>query len=235
MSGSRRSLGGCRKTLASAQRALAGARFTFGPSAEGLRTAHKRPNFRAASFATASWASVSNHCGAARLAAAVCAPRDAPSFRPRDRVSLVRHGHRAGSDARAGHARRDRRDVRRARARRTRYAEGRPGGAQPTARDVHRRLRRGRARLLRRPEAPARRHVRDQEDVRRLRGPRTRRRARTAHRARTASPRARLRDRAAGHGPKQTRAQRMYERAGYAPVANFNANPVATFFGEKRL
>ena len=36
-------------------------------------------------------------------------------------------------------------------------------------------------------------------------------------------------------GPKQTRAQRMYERAGYAPIPNFNANPVATFFGEKRL
>jgi GNAT superfamily N-acetyltransferase len=36
-------------------------------------------------------------------------------------------------------------------------------------------------------------------------------------------------------GPKQTRARRMYERAGYAPVENFNANPVATFFGEKAL
>jgi GNAT superfamily N-acetyltransferase len=36
-------------------------------------------------------------------------------------------------------------------------------------------------------------------------------------------------------GPRQVRAQRMYERAGYAPIANFNANPVATFFGEKRL
>jgi GNAT superfamily N-acetyltransferase len=36
-------------------------------------------------------------------------------------------------------------------------------------------------------------------------------------------------------GPKQARARRMYERAGYAPVANFNANPVATFFGEKAL
>jgi GNAT superfamily N-acetyltransferase len=36
-------------------------------------------------------------------------------------------------------------------------------------------------------------------------------------------------------GPRQARAQRMYERAGYAPIANFNANPVATFFGEKRL
>jgi GNAT superfamily N-acetyltransferase len=36
-------------------------------------------------------------------------------------------------------------------------------------------------------------------------------------------------------GPRQPRAQRMYERAGYEPIANFNANPVATFFGEKRL
>jgi GNAT superfamily N-acetyltransferase len=36
-------------------------------------------------------------------------------------------------------------------------------------------------------------------------------------------------------GPKQTRARRMYERAGYAPIENFNANPVATFFGEKAL
>ena len=36
-------------------------------------------------------------------------------------------------------------------------------------------------------------------------------------------------------GPRQTRAQRMYERAGYDAIENFNANPVATFFGEKRL
>ena len=36
-------------------------------------------------------------------------------------------------------------------------------------------------------------------------------------------------------GPRQPRAQRMYERAGYVPIANFNANPVASFFGEKRL
>jgi GNAT superfamily N-acetyltransferase len=36
-------------------------------------------------------------------------------------------------------------------------------------------------------------------------------------------------------GPKQQGARRLYESAGYAPVANFNANPVATFFGEKRL
>jgi GNAT superfamily N-acetyltransferase len=36
-------------------------------------------------------------------------------------------------------------------------------------------------------------------------------------------------------GPRQARAQRMYERAGYAPIENFNANPVASYFGEKRL
>ena len=36
-------------------------------------------------------------------------------------------------------------------------------------------------------------------------------------------------------GPRQTRAQRMYERAGYVAIENFNANPVASFFGEKRL
>jgi GNAT superfamily N-acetyltransferase len=36
-------------------------------------------------------------------------------------------------------------------------------------------------------------------------------------------------------GPRQTRAQRMYERAGYVAVENFNANPVASFWGEKRL
>ena len=36
-------------------------------------------------------------------------------------------------------------------------------------------------------------------------------------------------------GPRQPRSQRMYERAGYRPIANFNANPIATFFGEKRL
>lgn len=36
-------------------------------------------------------------------------------------------------------------------------------------------------------------------------------------------------------GPRQARAQRMYERAGYAPIENFNANPVASFFAEKRL
>lgn len=36
-------------------------------------------------------------------------------------------------------------------------------------------------------------------------------------------------------GPRQMRAQRMYERAGYVAIENFNANPVASFFGERRL
>jgi GNAT superfamily N-acetyltransferase len=36
-------------------------------------------------------------------------------------------------------------------------------------------------------------------------------------------------------GWRQPHAQRMYERTGYAPIENFNANPVATFFGEKVL
>jgi GNAT superfamily N-acetyltransferase len=36
-------------------------------------------------------------------------------------------------------------------------------------------------------------------------------------------------------GPRQPRAQLMYTRAGYEQVGNFNANPVATFHGEKRL
>jgi GNAT superfamily N-acetyltransferase len=36
-------------------------------------------------------------------------------------------------------------------------------------------------------------------------------------------------------GPRQPGAQRMYERAGYVAIENFNANPIATFFGEKRL
>lgn len=36
-------------------------------------------------------------------------------------------------------------------------------------------------------------------------------------------------------GPRQPHAERMYRRAGYAPIGNFNANPVASFFGEKAL
>jgi GNAT superfamily N-acetyltransferase len=36
-------------------------------------------------------------------------------------------------------------------------------------------------------------------------------------------------------GPRQPRAERMYREAGYAPIHNFNENPVASFFGEKSL
>ena len=36
-------------------------------------------------------------------------------------------------------------------------------------------------------------------------------------------------------GPRQPHARRLYEREGYVAIANFNANPVATFFGEKPL
>jgi GNAT superfamily N-acetyltransferase len=36
-------------------------------------------------------------------------------------------------------------------------------------------------------------------------------------------------------GPRQPSAERMYREAGYRPIGNFNANPVASFFGEKRL
>src|SRR3954454_18360258 len=36
-------------------------------------------------------------------------------------------------------------------------------------------------------------------------------------------------------GPRQPHAERMYRAAGYAPIGNFNANPVASFFGEKAL
>jgi GNAT superfamily N-acetyltransferase len=36
-------------------------------------------------------------------------------------------------------------------------------------------------------------------------------------------------------GPRQPAAQAMYERAGYAPIGNFNANPFASFWGEKAL
>src|SRR4051794_32231869 len=34
-------------------------------------------------------------------------------------------------------------------------------------------------------------------------------------------------------GPQQPHAQALYESAGYRPVGNFNANPVASFWGEK--
>lgn len=36
-------------------------------------------------------------------------------------------------------------------------------------------------------------------------------------------------------GPRQPRAQHLYESAGYRPIGNFNGNPVASFFGEKPL
>lgn len=36
-------------------------------------------------------------------------------------------------------------------------------------------------------------------------------------------------------GAKQPGAQRMYERAGYRPIADYNANPLAAYWGEKRL
>lgn len=36
-------------------------------------------------------------------------------------------------------------------------------------------------------------------------------------------------------GPRQQRARGLYESEGYAEVGNFNANPVASFWGEKPL
>lgn len=36
-------------------------------------------------------------------------------------------------------------------------------------------------------------------------------------------------------GDRQPHAQRLYESEGYVATANFNGNPVATFFGEKPL
>lgn len=36
-------------------------------------------------------------------------------------------------------------------------------------------------------------------------------------------------------GPRQLHAERFYRGAGYAEIANFNANPVASFWGEKPL
>jgi GNAT superfamily N-acetyltransferase len=36
-------------------------------------------------------------------------------------------------------------------------------------------------------------------------------------------------------GPRQPHAKALYEAEGYVAVDNFNGNPVATFFGEKRL
>ena len=36
-------------------------------------------------------------------------------------------------------------------------------------------------------------------------------------------------------GPHQPHAERMYRQAGYADIGNFNANPFASYWGEKRL
>lgn len=36
-------------------------------------------------------------------------------------------------------------------------------------------------------------------------------------------------------GPRQPSAERMYREAGYAEIGNFNANPIASFWGEKQL
>ena len=36
-------------------------------------------------------------------------------------------------------------------------------------------------------------------------------------------------------GPHQPHAERMYRAAGYREIGNFNANPFASFWGEKRL
>ncbi len=36
-------------------------------------------------------------------------------------------------------------------------------------------------------------------------------------------------------GPRQSHAVGLYSSEGYAPIANFNGNPVATYFGEKTL
>ena len=36
-------------------------------------------------------------------------------------------------------------------------------------------------------------------------------------------------------GSRQPAARHLYESEGYKEIANFNANPVATYFGEKRV
>ncbi len=36
-------------------------------------------------------------------------------------------------------------------------------------------------------------------------------------------------------GPKQDHAERLYRRAGFAPIAPYNDNPFASFWGEKEL
>ena len=76
--------------------------------------------------------------------------------------------------------------------------------------------------------------MRDQEDVRRSGGPQTGNRQGAAALE------------AAAHqlgydvvrldtGPRQPHARGMYLAEGYREIPNFNGNPVATFFGEKRL
>jgi GNAT superfamily N-acetyltransferase len=36
-------------------------------------------------------------------------------------------------------------------------------------------------------------------------------------------------------GPDQPEAKHLYETAGYVEIPNYNGNPKATYFGEKRL
>jgi ribosomal protein S18 acetylase RimI-like enzyme len=36
-------------------------------------------------------------------------------------------------------------------------------------------------------------------------------------------------------GPRQQHAVALYASAGYTEIANFNANPIAAYWGEKRL
>jgi GNAT superfamily N-acetyltransferase len=36
-------------------------------------------------------------------------------------------------------------------------------------------------------------------------------------------------------GDRQPGAQHLYESSGYQPIPNYNGNPIATYFGEKRL
>jgi GNAT superfamily N-acetyltransferase len=36
-------------------------------------------------------------------------------------------------------------------------------------------------------------------------------------------------------GPHQPHARALYESAGYRPIGNYNANPVASYWGEKRI
>jgi GNAT superfamily N-acetyltransferase len=36
-------------------------------------------------------------------------------------------------------------------------------------------------------------------------------------------------------GPRQPHAEKLYREAGYTDIGNFNANPFASFWGEKRL